>query len=340
MVFGRRGPRDEDAARRAEESVRAIEAGGLPLVARERLAHRDAGGAPAATSALSTAEFLLLRRAGVRPLSQVMGSCVFHLGWQYMPGKRAPGAFAAEGQGLPRNPTTSGFEYDSFGRRVYRNAAFGQVFELDTETEAWQEARQRALGRLTEEARLVDADAVVGVTLRRGSYDWGRNAIEFVAAGSAVVWERHERDARRPVIAHLSGQELTTLAASGYWPVGIVAATSVIYVMTGWQQKLGSGWLSPNQELRDYTQGVQHARRVALSRLSRQARALEAVGVVDISIEVERREHEHEGTRSRKQKDMIVTVHTLGTAIVEVARADTPSTAPIAMVLPLSDRLL
>ena len=181
MAFGRRGL-DPEGSRRAEASLGSLEAGGLPLAAQERLANLSAGGG-AFTSDLSTAEFLLLRQAGFRPLAQVMGSCFYRIGWQYMPGERAPGSYVPEGQMTP----TGAYEYDSLGRRVYSGASFGQVFELDVETQAWQEARRLALGRLGQEATLVGADAVVGVKLRRGSYDWGRNMIEFNLVGMGVL---------------------------------------------------------------------------------------------------------------------------------------------------------
>ena len=326
MAFGRRGGEPE-ASRRAEESRSAIEAGGLPLAARERLARVRAQGG-SFTSDLSTAEFLLVRQAGFRPLSQVMGSCFYRIGWQYMPGERAPGSYVPEGV----NTSTGGYEYDSFGRRVYNGASFGQVFELDVETNAWQQARRLALGRLAEEARLLGADAVVGVTLQRGSYDWSRNLIEFVAIGTAVASEQYDLG-ERPVLSNLSGQELAKLYASGYWPVGIIAGTAVIYVITGWQQRIGSRRFAPNQELQDYTQGIQHARKVAVSRVGSEARELEASGLVGRKLEVTSREHEHEGSRSRNQKDMIVTVHALGTAIVEIDRPHQPQAIQIALPL-------
>jgi uncharacterized protein YbjQ (UPF0145 family) len=321
---------DPETARRAEASFRAIERGELPLVAQERLASR---GGPY-TSDLSTAEFLLLRQAGFRPVAQVMGSCVYRTGFQYMPGTRRPMSYVPEGQSTSGSMQSSGFEYDSFGRRVYRNATFGQVFELDTATEAWQEARRLALSRLAAEARLAGADAVVGVHLRRGTYPSGRNLIEFVAVGTGVASERFDLG-EELVLSSLSGQEFAALYAHGYWPVGLVVGSIVIYVMAGSQQKWASGRFAPNGELADYTQGIQHARKVALSRVTNEARELGAAGVVDLVLNVSQEEHEHEGSWSRKQRDMIVTVHALATAVVELDRPVDPS--PVAMVLSLTE---
>ena len=58
--------------------------GGIPPKAQRRLAGLAAEGA-CFTSGLSVDEFALLRLAGVRPLAQVMGSSVYHVGWQGLP---------------------------------------------------------------------------------------------------------------------------------------------------------------------------------------------------------------------------------------------------------------
>ena len=290
---------DEDAAARAEASLRSIEAGGLPLPAQERLAKLRSAGAGFYTSDLSTQEFLLVRQAGFRPVTQVMGSCFYGMGWQAMPGS---GYFS---QG-----------YSGFGTPSY-----GQAFELDVEIEAWREARRLALGRLIEEAKLAGADAVVGLRLTRGGHDWSGGLIEFVAVGTAVRSERYDLG-DEPVLSNLSGQDFAKLYLNGYWPVGIVADTTVLYVMTGWQQKQGSYTFSPNQELADYTQGIQHARRLAVDRAARQAHELQATGMVGVTIDLAQREYERKDANDNEFKDMIVTVHALGTAIVELAGND------------------
>lgn len=206
------------------------------------------------------------------------------------------------------------------------------MFELDTATQAWQDARTLALGRLKEEARLAKADAVVGVRLEQGRADWGRNVIEFVGVGTAVVSERFELG-NEPVLANLSGQEFATLYLNGYWPCGIVAGTAVIYVMTGWRQGMARRRLAPNQEATDYTQGVQHARKLAMNRVSRDARALNAAGLVGLRLDVTREEREHEGSRGQRQKDLVITAHALGTAIVELDRPSVERTLSTALWL-------
>src|SRR6202042_2688784 len=71
------------------EALAAIEAGGIPPRARERLSGLAADGS-LFTSGLSVNEFALLDRLGPKPLAQVMGASVVRTGWQYLPAL-APG---------------------------------------------------------------------------------------------------------------------------------------------------------------------------------------------------------------------------------------------------------
>jgi uncharacterized protein YbjQ (UPF0145 family) len=311
MGAGRSGGQDADAAARAEASIRSLEAGGLPVAAQERLSDLRSRGGSFYTSDLSTSEFLLIRQAGFRPISQVMGSCYYSIGWQAMPWS----GYGSSGYGAGWSPSA------------------GELYELDVEIEAWSDARQRALGRLAEEAKLAGADAVVGVSLSRGSHDWSHGMIEFVATGTAVRSERYDLGGE-PVLSNLSGQEFAKLFSAGYWPVGLVADTTVLYVLTGWNQKMGTSWYSPNQELKDFTQGVQHARRLSVDRAARDARRLGAAGMVGVTLDVSQHEHEREDANDNKFKDMIVTVHAFGTAIVELQGGEDP---PVYIALQMNE---
>ncbi|HEY4346496.1 MAG TPA: heavy metal-binding domain-containing protein [Gaiellaceae bacterium] len=309
MLFGRKSvgaKPSEESADRAAESLRAVEAGGLPLSARDRLA--KLGQAPPGfyTSDLTTAEFLLVREAGFRPVTQVMGSCFYNVGWQYMPG--------------------------GYGFRG------GQVFELDAPTQAWQEARRLALSRLAEEARLAGADAVVGVRINRGVYEWARGVVEFIAVGTAVKSERFDLGSDDgPVLSNLSGQDFAKLYMNGYWPVGIVAGTTIMYAMTGWQQQGSSGWMfSANQELPDFTRGVHAARQAAMQRVHAQAAQLgPPAGLVGMRFELATEEVERSTGSNTEVTDMIVIVHALGTAIVELENRS--SSVPASLALSLNE---
>ena len=105
--------------------------------------------------------------------------------------------------------------------------------------------------------------------------------------------------------------------------------------LAGWaQQSRASGLFSgrQNQELTDYTRGMYDARELAMGRLSRAAHRLHAHGVVGVSID--RGEHSRErdagGTTFR---DLIIELHVLGTAIVEVRHDAPPPQQYIALPL-------
>jgi uncharacterized protein YbjQ (UPF0145 family) len=257
--------------------------------------------AGAFSSNLTVAEALVVREAGVSPIAQVMGSSVYRIGWQAMP----------------------------WGTRGWGSSLqAGETFELETQTEAWNAGRSLALGRLHDEAVAAGADAVVGVRLRRGNYEWGGDLVEFIAVGTAVRLDRVELE-DRPVLSHLSGQDFAKLVRHGFWPVGIVAGSTVAYVAAGWgQQSRVSGMFSgrQNQELPDYTRGLYDARALAMARVTREAHGLHAHGVVGVTIERRQSQRERD-VGGTTYTDLILEMHVLGTAIVEVRHdAPTPET--------------
>ena len=244
-LFGRRrgggqSPEEQaEEARRDAESLARLEQGHIPLAASERLAAlAAAGGEGAFSSDLSVAEFSLLHRLGIDPITMVMGSSIYHVGWQ--------------------------------------NVYFNSPTEFHAVSDAYNEARRLALGRLVEEAQTAGADAVVGVRITEGAYDWAASTIEFMAIGTAVRLPAELRSAGGPVLTDLSGQEFWQLCDAGIRPVGIVAFTSVHYapatmrtVMAQGGGMMGGSWL--NQELTDYTQGLYDARRTAMRGITAQA---------------------------------------------------------------------
>jgi uncharacterized protein YbjQ (UPF0145 family) len=286
MPFFRR--RDDDdregreaAAAEQAASLAALERGELPLRAQQRLVQLGGAGG-LFTSDLSVNEFALGRAIGLRPLAQVMGSSIYHVGWQPSPGSWA------------------GWQ------------AAGVSQELTILSEAWNEARRRAFVRLAQEACLLGADAVVGLQLTTGRHDWAAGAIEYVTVGTAVRIEGAASEPD-PVLTDLSGQEYFQLRAAGYRPLGVVGATSVLYVVSGWQQRqaqqgMFSSWA--NQELGDFTQGVYDARELALGRVSAEARRQGAAGMVGVSLA-----HSVEEREASSRRDLVVTVHVLGTSI-------------------------
>src|SRR5262249_1460144 len=120
----------------------------------------------------------------------------------------------------------------------------------------------------------------------------------------------------QPILTDLTLPEFTLLRRAGYRPMGIVASTSVFYIVASWRtQQATMGWqrYQPNQELHDFTQGIYAAREAALGRARSQAQNQGAGGVIGVKIEhnIEVREVEN----GSKREDLIVTFHLLGTSI-------------------------
>jgi uncharacterized protein YbjQ (UPF0145 family) len=272
------GGGDDDDPRRAQD-IERVAAGGIPFAAEERI-RELAGGGTAFTSGLSVNDFALAQLDRVRPICQVMGSTVYKVGWQ-------------------NYPWGSGWG--------------GGLTELEQLTNAWNHARQLALGRLEQEAMLAGCHAVVDVTFESRRHDFLSDEIEIIVNGTAV----HLPDGREgvPVLTDLSLPDYTLLRNAGYRPVGIVASTSVFYVVPSWSTRRATNWsFQPNQELQDFTQGVYAAREMALARASYQAQRASAGGMIGMQIEHDIATRET-GGENNKRIDLIVTFHVLGTAI-------------------------
>jgi uncharacterized protein YbjQ (UPF0145 family) len=305
--------RREDAVRsqeRAAASLARIEAGHIPLAASERLAQftRDEAEPAAFSSDLGVSEWSALARLGITPITQVMGSSIYHVGWQ---------------------PT-------------YYNVPT----EVRVLSDAYNQCRRNALGRLLEEAQLCGADAVVGVKIDQGAHDWAPGALEFIAVGTAVRLVHAMRDpSATAVLSDLSGQEFVQLCQAGMRPVGIAAHTSVHYVPATGQTQMaqrsfggafgGPGGSWTNQELVDFSQGVYEAREKAMGFVAAQVQELGGDGVIGVEV----REHGRTHMVQRgmfETKDLEVTFHVMGTVIREdPSLASQPAQPPPVSILSL-----
>ncbi len=309
----------DEVERVRAESLQRLAEGRLPVEAERRL-QALVGRSDFFTSDLSVSEFALVRDCGLQPVSQVMGSCVYHASTR---AAQAWTTWNAPGQ----------IDHEALLARPYN------------------EARRNALARLQLEAQACDADAVVGVRVTRAAGDYEMNSVEFVAIGTAVRVEGR-REHGTPVLTGLSGNDYWRLAASGHWPVGMLAATEVVScvpsITTQRGQAFGllSGIGRVNRELEEFSEAIRTAIHGAVEELGRQATTLGAEGVVGVSIERHQETVEREnpqagsalvygqgfqGYRSPGQpdrrEDLLVIVHALGTAIVagEVAQGGTRS---------------
>jgi uncharacterized protein YbjQ (UPF0145 family) len=307
----------EDAAQEREqaESLARIEAGGIPLSAQRRLSELGERGG-SFTSDLSVNGFALCHQLGLKPLSQVMGSSIYQMGYQ--------GAWGAT----------------SFGGSA--------LVELDSLSEALNEVRGRALGRLAEEARQIGADAVIGVETRAGESELGGGAgggqlaLEHMVLGTAV--RRENARAEQPVMTELSVADYALLLRAGIEPAGIVAWSSVFFASYAYSGMLGAGPGSMGAmgsmqpyELSEFTQALYSARERTMGQITRQASALGASGVVGVRIG-----HTMQprtlgagmgsavgGFGARELRGMMITFNAVGTAIRQHADAEIQAPEPV-----------
>jgi uncharacterized protein YbjQ (UPF0145 family) len=223
---------------------------GLPAHALERLETMAGkrGQKPLFTSDLTVNEFLLVIQAGFDPLGLVVGSSIYHIGFQ--------------------------------------QSNWNKNQEMEVLTQAMYQARELAMTRMEEEADTLGADGIVGVRLDVGRYEWGENLAEFIAIGTAVKsrGESHRAPNGRPFTSDLSGQDFWTLLQSGYRPVGMVMGNCVYHIahqgLRGMFKQMGQ-----NVEMTNYTQGLYDARELAMERMQAEAEELQAQGIVGVQIQ-------------------------------------------------------
>lgn len=232
---------------------------GIPADAMRRLAEMRPGQATSLfTSDLSVNEFLLVREAGFRPVGLVLGSSIYHVGFQM--------------------------------GRWNRNQ------ELTTLSQAMYHARELAMTRMEAEADQLGADGIVGVRLEIEFKEFGRDLAEFIAVGTAVTADephtpeglpwRNNRGL--PFTSDLSGQDFWTLIQAGYAPLGMVMGTCVYHIahQRFWQ---AMGNIGQNVELPLFTEALYDARELAMSRMQAEAEQLKAEGIVGVDL----RAHTH-----------------------------------------------
>jgi uncharacterized protein YbjQ (UPF0145 family) len=218
---------------------------GLTEHGRERLARMKKG---LFTSDLSVNEFLLVKQAGFDPLGLVIGSSIYHIGFQ--------------------------------------QSNWKQSIEMTVLSQAMYTARDLAMTRMEEEADQLGADGVVGVRLDIGRYEWGADLAEFIAIGTAVKHrggEMHRAPNGRPFTSDLSGQDFWTLLTSGHRPVGLVMGSCVYHVAhQGMFQAMRQ--IGQNMEMPNFTQALYDARELAMERMQNEAEALQAEGIVGVQL--------------------------------------------------------
>lgn len=222
----------------------------LSQTALNRLRQMGPGDGRAAlfTSDLSVNEFALLHESGFAPLGLVMGSSIYHIGYQFQ--------------------------------------AWNQSQELGVLTQAMYTAREYAMARMEAEADELGADGIVGVRLEYKRYAWGEDLLEFLAVGTAVrsthggSWRT---PAGKPFTSDLSGQEMWTLVKTGHAPVSFVLGTCVYHVA---HQSFRQMWktIGQNTEMANFTQATYDARELAMARMQAEAERDAASGIVGVQV--------------------------------------------------------
>ena len=241
------GAVDEEAPHAAAYQAGSL--AGIPESGRHRIERMKAEVARGFfTSDLSVNEFLLVKQSGFEPLGLVLGSSIYHIGFQ--------------------------------------QANWSQNQEMGVLTQAMYHARELAMTRMEEEADQLGADGVVGVRLDIGRYEWGADLAEFIAVGTAVKHRDgvlHRAPNGRPFTSDLNGQDFATLLRAGYRPVGMVMGNCVYHVA---HQGLRASWkqIGRNQEMPNYTQALYEARELAMERMQTEADELQAGGIVGTRI--------------------------------------------------------
>jgi uncharacterized protein YbjQ (UPF0145 family) len=224
----------------------------LPSGAAERLrAMRGAGDHPAFfTSDLTIDEFLLVEQAGFETLGLVLGSSIYHVGFQWQ--------------------------------------KWSVSQELPVLTRAMYDARELAMTRMEEEADLLGGDGVVGVRLLFKQYAMDEGVLEFQAIGTAIRHRDRQGSYRtkdnRPFTSDLSGQDLWKLVRAGYRPVSLAMGACVYHIAhLSFTQTLKQ--VGRHQEMKVYTEATYAARELALERMQAEAVQRGGSGVVGARVE-------------------------------------------------------
>jgi uncharacterized protein YbjQ (UPF0145 family) len=307
---------------------------GLPPVAAARVARFASGGLR--TSLLSVPGAAGVESVGLRPVGEVMGCIVQHIGfagWQGCGyygfgggfggglggglgggfGGGIPGTFGGgiAGGVNPRTVTSSGRGYS--GYRPYVDALY--------------RGYGTALSRMVAEAQAIGADGVVGVQLRVTHMENSNR--EFVALGTAVRAQSETRPAS-VFTTELAGQDVAKLLHAGWAPAGIALGISVAIRHDDWATLRQASWGAGNTEVSGYTELITHVRADARARFRSRVAELGADGAVasDLSLRV------WEIEPSENHRDHVAESMVIGTAVARFHRGATAPTRSLS-ILPL-----
>ena len=295
----------------------------LPAVAEARMAEIRRSGTWG--SALTSDEFAAIRSVGFAPVGQVLGACVYNIG--YTGGYNCPGAWGSWGY-IPARTTTQVSGRGGTG-------SFGPLVQ------AMYDARHKALDRMTTECEELGGHGVVGVRLTIGPFPAG--GLEFKAIGTAVrapgvppMAEWHKLPSgrhRTPFTSDLSGQDFAKLITAGWVPAGLALGISIGSRHDDLPTARQTRWTSGNAEVAGWTYLVNSSRHDAREQLELDVRRLGAEGVVIAGLSMQVRQQDCPAAVGRR--DHVVEATLVGTAIARFARAGARQARPALAILSL-----
>jgi uncharacterized protein YbjQ (UPF0145 family) len=305
------------------------------------------------TSNLTVAEHHAIRSVGFTPVGQVLGSCVYAIGytgtwncgyWGY----GGLGGFGGAGRGGPGWTASPGWQPGGLsgpgmgggiGRGIGGGIGGGYggyggvtVVEATGLRDSLYEARTRAMERMRQEAERLGGDGVVAVRLSVGPFD-NAGTLEFRAIGTAVRADGPVRP-RTPFLSDLTGQEFGLLLSAGWVPAALVLGIAVMVRHDDWAtRRQTSAWT--NQEVGGYTDLVTQARAKARDRLRHDCarHGAETVVVRDLTLHIRERSCNAGNSESH---DHIAETLVVGTAIVPFRHAGGNAPTPPLPVLRLN----
>ena len=278
-------------------------------------------------SALTSDEFAAIRSVGFAPAGQVLGACVYNIG--YTGGYACPGSWGTWGYGSVTPVQTK--------TQVSSRAGYGSFAPL---VQAMYEARHKALDRMTAECEELGGHGVVGVRLTIGAFPAG--GLEFRAIGTAVrapgvgpvsTWPHRGPRPRRPFTSDLSGQDFAKLIMKGWVPAGLALGISIGSRHDDWLTVGQTRWGSGNAEVTGFTELVNDARHDARQQLERDVARLGGEGVVIADMQMRVRERECPVQEGRR--DHIVEATTIGTAIARFSHTEQRHSGPTLAIMSL-----
>jgi len=258
------------------------------------------------TSDLTVKEFALLKSSGLHPICQVAGTAVYKIGYQPMP--------------------------------------YGGSQPLSVITEAFNESRRLAIGRLEQEAGLAHADAVVGTRITQGMFDAESGLIEFSIVGTAVkslnglLATAKSNAKNKAIITTLSGQDLYLLLENGIAPVGLVGASSCYlaslspYTFQQMYSMFGANVV--NFEVREFTEGYYVSRHIVMREVEKAARSKGAKGIIDFNFISSTNSYQLPGSNSENVGAVSFISHVLATAITQPTDFAQPKQQKILFINP------